>query len=206
MSSVWELILEIFCHSQEMNLSVFSMLLLWMTKKKKRYFSSARHNQGKNISLFQYQSKSTSQWELFFMKSWQVLFSVVLLLPCIGTAKSLATSFNACSSSWNSWSSVSLLFKFIPNLFDPWEILTQQWVLSPLRDHILTSTPYLPCKQLVVTSNTWSIFPWKSVFTTGRCMTLCQVSSVFRHEVFSNFNSIQKSCIHTKFAQSVLLW
>ena len=31
-------------------------------------------------------------------------------------------------------------------------------------------------------------------------------SGVFRHEVLSNFNNIQKSCLHTKFAQFVLLW
>ena len=57
---------------------------------------------------------------------------------------------------------MSLLFESITNLFDPWEILTQEWVLSPLRDQSLISTPYLPCKQLVVTSNTGPIFvfPW----------------------------------------------
>ena len=41
-------------------------------------------------------------------------------------AKSFALSFNANSSSWSSGIYVSLLFKFITNLFDPWEILTQQ--------------------------------------------------------------------------------
>ena len=31
-------------------------------------------------------------------------------------------------------------------LFDPWEIMTQEWVLSLFKDHIQISTPYLPCK------------------------------------------------------------
>ena len=61
-------------------------------------------------------------------------------------AKSFLSSFNAYSSSWPSGISVSLLFKFITNLFDPWEILTQEWALSLFKDIILTSTPYLPCK------------------------------------------------------------
>ena len=42
------------------------------------------HNRRKNISLVQYQSNSFSQWELFLVKSRQVLFSVVLLWPLIG--------------------------------------------------------------------------------------------------------------------------
>ena len=61
-------------------------------------------------------------------------------------AKSFAFSFNAYSSSWYSGISVSLLFKFITNLFDPWEILTQEWILYLFKDQILISTPYLPCK------------------------------------------------------------
>ena len=44
-------------------------------------------------------------------------------------AKSFASSFNAKSPGWSSGISVSLLFKSIKNLFDPWEILTQEWVL-----------------------------------------------------------------------------
>ena len=69
-------------------------------------------------------------------------------------AKPFASSFDAYSSSWTSGISCSLLFKFITNLFDPWEILTQEWVLSLLKDIILISTPYSPCKQQVATSNT----------------------------------------------------
>ena len=34
------------------------------------------------------------------------------------------------------------------------------------------------------------------------CAEFC---SVFRHEVLSNFNNIQKSCVHTKFAQFVVV-
>ena len=51
-----------------------------------------------------------------------------------------------------------------------------------------------------------TFFSWKSVFTTSHCMKLCETSSVFRHELLSNFNNIQISCVHTKFAQFVLLW
>ena len=49
-------------------------------------------------------------------------------------------------------------------------------------------------------------FSSKSVFTTSYCMKLWEICSVFRPEVLSNLNNIQKSCIHTEFTQFVLLW
>ena len=61
-------------------------------------------------------------------------------------AKSFASSFNAYSLSWTPEIPISLLFKFTTNLFDPWEILTQEWVLSLFTDQTLISTPYLACK------------------------------------------------------------
>ena len=108
--------------------------------------SSILHNRRKNISLVQHQS--------------QVLFPTrtVLgeepagsLLCCFALtfdrhAKSFASNFNVYYSSWTSGSSCSLLFKFITNLFDRWEILTKEWVLSLFANQILISTPYLPCK------------------------------------------------------------
>ena len=46
--------------------------------------SSIPQNWRKNISLVQHQSTSSSQWGLFLVKSQQVPFFVVLLLPSIG--------------------------------------------------------------------------------------------------------------------------
>ena len=52
-----------------------------------------------------------------------------------------------------------------------------------------------------------SFFSWKSVFTTGHWICeLWEFCSIFRHEILSDFNNIQESCIYTKFAQFVLLW
>ena len=67
--------------------------------------------------------------------------------------KSPAFNINAYSSNCTSEVSSSLLFKFVTNLFEPWEILTHEWELSLHIDVILISTPYLPCKQQVVASN-----------------------------------------------------
>ena len=70
--------------SEDFHCSIFfSMHLLWMTKKIHyflRYFTIGE----KNISVVQYQSKSSSQWKLFLGKSRQVLFFVVLHWPLIG--------------------------------------------------------------------------------------------------------------------------
>ena len=58
----------------------------------------------------------------------------------------------SCSLSSSSW-----LLKSVTNLFNTWEILTHEWEFSLLTSSILISTPYLPCTQLVVTSNTGPI-------------------------------------------------
>ena len=87
---------------------------------------------------------------------------------------------------------------------------------------ILIYTPYLTCKQQVVTSNTGPNFgvpsnptfwfrniliSWQSLLTTGHWICeLWKFFSIFRHEILCDFNNIQESCIHTKCAQSVLLW
>ena len=187
--------------------------------KKKRYFLRYLIF-GERISLVQYQSNSFFQWERFSVKSQQVLFFVVLFLPSFGMQNLLHSVFNENSSSWSSEICVSLLFKFITNLIDPWEIVTQEWALSLFKDKILTSTPYLPCKQLGCNFQygpnfgvsldpafrLWCFFFWKSVLTTGYCIKLCEISSVFRHEILSILNNTQKSCIHTEFTQFVLLW
>ena len=122
-----------------------------------------------------------------------------------------------CSSSWHSGISVSLLFKFITNLFDPWEILTEEWVLSLFKDHNshlnsmftvqVTGCIFQHGSNFCVPSDPsfwlWCwFFSWKSAFTTGHWWEFC---SIFHHEILSDFNNIQKSCIHTNFTQSVLL-
>ena len=134
----------------------------------------------------------------------------------------LTQSSNCISEVSCSLSSWSLLFKFVTNLFKPWEILSHEWELSLFIDSILISTPYLPCRQQVVTSNTGPIlvFPRIQPFGSIELSSLGNVYSrqatdsvncenffsVFRHEVLSDVNCSQESCIKTKFAHSVLLW
>ena len=87
-------------------------------------------------------------------------------------------------------------------------------------DLILISTPCLPCKQQVVTSNAGPNlnFPMIQPFGSDESSSLGKVysrqatesvnsenSRVFRHEILSDFICGQESCISTKFAQSVLL-
>ena len=131
---------------------------------------------------------------------------VVLLRPLIGMLKSLASNFNAYSSTWTSGISCSLLFKFITNLFDPWEILTQDWELSLFRDIMLISTPFFTVQatscnfqfgpNLGVPSDPTfrfrcSFLSWMSVFTTNHCTELWEFCNVFRYEVLSEFNTFR---------------
>ena len=94
-------------------------------------------------------------------------------------AKSPAFNLNAYSSNCISEVSCSLLFKFVTNLFMPWEILTHQWELSLFTDSILISTPNLPCRLLVVTSNTGPIlvFPRIQPFGSDNFSSLGKVYS-----------------------------
>ena len=82
-------------------------------------------------------------------------------------AKSPALNFNAKTSNCISEVSCSLLFKFVTNLFKPWEILTHEWELSLFTDIILISTPYLPCRQKVVTFNTGPILVFPRIQPFG---------------------------------------
>ena len=220
MRNLWKLTLKIFFNSPEMNRFIFfSLYLLRMTKKMDYFLRNFVCRERESDSLVQYQSTFLRSSEWCSMNSWQVLFFVVLLVPLIGMQNPSSFSCNACSSSWSSGTSVSLLFESITNLFDPWEILSQEWVLSSLRDQ----NSYLDsmfirqatgrdfqhganfCVSLDPSSWLWwSIFSWKSVFTTGHCIKL--FSSVFSHEILSNFNNTQKSCIHTKFTHFIWLW
>ena len=85
MNRLCEWILKIFLHSPEMNLSIFfSMYFLWVTQKMNHFLRNLVL--GERVSLVQYRSNSFSPWERFLMKSQQVVFFVVLLLPLIWSA------------------------------------------------------------------------------------------------------------------------
>ena len=101
-------------------------------------------------------------------------------------AKSFTFSCNACSSGWSSGTSVSLLFESITNLFDPWEILTQEWVVFTQRPNSnlnsvfaiqATGRYFQHGSNFCVSLDPpfwlwWSIISWKSVFTTSYCIKL----------------------------------
>ena len=183
-----------------------------------------RHcSQRASILVVQYQSKFFPQLEKFLWMSWQKYVFVVFLWPLIGLQNhlhsilthSLRTAFlrfsarcrlGPCSSLWPISSSNEKFWLTNDNgLYS----LTQFWF--PL--HI-----YLVDNKQVVTSNTGPIlvFPRIQAFGSDELSSLLTTSywicelweffSVFRHEILSDFNCGQKSCISTKFAHSVLLW
>ena len=100
-------------------------------------------------------------------------------------ANSFIFSCDACSSGRCARIPGLLLwFESITNLFDPWEILTQNWELSSLRDQILISIPCLPYRQLVVFSNTSPIlmFPWIHPFV---CDVDSSLERVYSRQTFA---------------------
>ena len=72
-----------------------------------------------NISLVQHRSNSFFQWERFLVKSQQILFFVVLLLPSLGMQNLLHSVVTHILRANLQELSVSLLFKLITNVFDP---------------------------------------------------------------------------------------
>ena len=141
--------------------------------------SSILHNRRKNISLVQCQSNSFFQWERFLVKSWQVLFFVVLLLPLIGMqnllhpvlthilrADLLEFLFHCCS---NSSQTYLIHEKFWPKSEYCLCSKTKFW--SQL--HIYRA------KKLVATSNTGPIlvFPWIHPFGCDAGSSLGRVYS-----------------------------
>ena len=177
MNRLWELVLKIFFHSPEINRSIFfSMHCCEWRRRNVTFFDTS-------LSEKEYFPGSMS---IQFLLPMGTIFgkepasSLLCGFPfAFEHAKSFAFSFNAYSSCWSYAISVSLLFKFITNLFDPWEILTQEWVLSLSKDQILISTPYLPCISLAATSYTGPIlvFPWIHPFGCDAPSSLGRVYS-----------------------------
>ena len=74
-------------------------------------------------------------------------------------------------------------------------------------------TPYLPCSQQAVTSNTGPIwvFPriqpfWSDYFSSLGKVYSRQATQCLWNEVLSDINRCQESCISTKFNHTILLW
>ena len=125
---------------------VFSMYFLWMTKK----MNHILRNLVLGERIFPWLFNVNPIFSFHGNDSWwrvsRFFFFCGFAFAFGRHAKSFALSWNAWSSSWSSGISVPLLFKSITNLFDPWEILTKEWVLSLLKDIILISIPCLSCK------------------------------------------------------------
>ena len=138
------------------------------------------------------------QYQFIFFQECVVLEDEQVVEGLLGCALAFDRPANANSSDFVSevscsLSSYSLSIKSVTNLFNPWDILTHEWELSLCTDSILFSTPYLPCRQQDVPSNTGPIlaFPriqpfWVSWFSSrGRTYSrhvtgaaICKNSSV----------------------------
>ena len=106
MNRLWELILKIFLHSQEMNRSVewrrrLNDFLRYLVFGEREYFPGS-------MSIQFLLSMGTILGE---EPAGSLLCGFAFAFD--RHAKPFALSFDACSSSWFSWISVSLLFKFI---------------------------------------------------------------------------------------------
>ena len=98
-------------------------------------------------------------------------------------AKSFTIDCDACSSGRSAGTSVLLKFELITNLFDPWEIMTQDWELS-----FLISIP-------VCRTDDWSSFPIRVQF-------LCFPESIHLVVMIRHF---LEECIHDKLLKRIVL-
>ena len=120
-----------------------------------------------------------------------------------------------------SLSTYSLSIKSVTNLFRPWESLTHEWEKSlfadsiqfPLRIYLAGNWLWLPTRvqfRCSLESNllVQLIFHLVVKFLTT-CHWLCKLQelvSMFCHQVLSDFNCFQESCISINFEQSIWLW
>ena len=179
----------------------------WEWRRRWITFFETSYAERENVSVVQYQSKSFCLSERFQMKSQQVLFFVVLLLPLIDmqnlshpvVTHVLRADLQELLCRY--YSNPSQIYLIHENSNPGVSIVSVQRPNSNLHSIFTmqaTSRYFQHGSNFWVSLDQsfwlwWSVISWKSVFTTGGCMKLCQVS-------------IQKSCIHTKFTQFILLW
>ena len=209
MRRVWELILKVFFDSPEMNCSIFfSMHMLWMTKKIHhflRYFKigewifpwfniSPSPLPNRNYS-WRRAGRSSSWWfcfglwsacKIFRIQFKRILFELKFWNFCLIVVQ---IHHKLIWSMRNSDPGMSIVSVQRPNS-DLNSTLTMQATGRDFQNGSNLCVSLDPSSRLW-----WSILPWKSVFTTGHWMKLWKICSVFRPEVLSNFNNIQKSCI-----------
>ena len=180
---------------------IISMYFLWMTKNMNRFLRN-----------FIIGEKVFSWFNIDHIPSFA--------FPFAWLRKSFASNYNP----WFALIFKNLcviVFRSITSVFDPWEIPTHESVLSLLRDTILTSTSYLPCKYLFATAKTGPIwvFPWIHPLGFHACRLLGECfHDKPLHEILSNLQCLQSwNAIHSQqhskilhpqkiFTQSVLLW
>ena len=108
-----------------------------------------------------------------------VLVFVVLLWPLIGMQNHSHSILTHTCSNCTSGISCSLLFKFVTNLFEPWEILTHEWELSLVMDMTLISTPHFAVQATSCNFQHGSnlVFPWIQPFGCDASSSLGRVYS-----------------------------
>ena len=214
---LWKLILKIVLNSPELNCSViFSSYYLRMSKKMD-YFLRNLVRRENNFPV-QYQSTFFRSSEWCSVNNQQVLSFVVLLLPLIwlqNPSHSVVTLILQvdlqdflCCYCLNQSQIYLIHEKFWPRSGCCLRSETKFWFQSVFTMQA-TGRNFQYGSNFCVSLDPsswlwWSIFPWKSVFTTSHCMKLFSI--VFSHEILSNFNNTQESCIHAKFTQFILLW
>ena len=164
MRNLWELTLKMFFNSPEMNRSRHLFVVLLRMSKKMDYFLSETSYAERervipwfNMSPIPFIHRNDAWWIISKFSS--LRFCFCLWSACKNPSPSVVTLvFQAdlqellCRCCSNPSQIYLMHEKFI----------TQDWVLSSLRDQILISTPCLPYRQLVVTSSTglFFVFPW----------------------------------------------
>ena len=131
--SLWKLTLKIILNSPELNCSVYFSLYYLRVSKKMDYFLRNLVRRERRISWFNinplsFIHRNDARWTISRFSPLHFAFAFDR------AAKSFTFRCDACSSGTSSGLSVLLLFESITNWIDRWEILTQDWVLSSLRD------------------------------------------------------------------------
>ena len=201
MKAIQEILLKIFFSSPELNGSIFLLDTHVVSDEEDTSLSSILHNRRIIFPWFNISPSSLLSMGTILGEEPAGSLLCGFALAFDRHAKSFASNFNAHSSSWTFGISIPLLFKFITKPI--WSMRNSDPGVSIVSVHgpnsDLNSTftmqvtgcnfQYGPNLGVPLDPSFWLwcfVFSWKSVFTTGHCIKLCEISSVFRHEILSH--------------------
>ena len=202
MMTIQKMFLKIVFDSPEFNRSIISLGVDFHDEEDES-ISSTLHNRRLHFLLVQHRSKFFHQDSIVLVDELAESRLCGFALTFNRLAKSPAFNLNAYSSNCTSEVSCSLLFKFMRNSDPRMRVVFVRRYNSYLNS--IFTLQATGCNFHY--GSNFGVHIWQMCSRQVTASVNCENSAVyFVMKYCPIFNNIQESCIHTKLAQSVLLW